>query len=259
MSLKQIQKQFTASVIGEADSAFISAVEGGGKLTSAQAVGVYRNGYPARMSEALGETFAACWRVIGDDDFLEACRGYCRWAPSKSHNLSDYGSAFPEYLLERFCDEAPFIGNLARLEWSFKNLFHAPSHAGLSPEKLAGAVKNDSVLVFGAAVIFLSFPHKVYDLWKRDRSDAAILKRSDWEGRQNILLYKDGGAAVYSRLLADAEAEAFRSLDAGRSIAEALDAAEGLNEAAARDLFLFISSAGLVTEVGSASTGGPSS
>ncbi len=243
------QKQFTASVIGEADPALIASIDGGGKLTSAEAVEVYRAGYPARMSEALGETFEACWRILGDEDFLEACRIFSRSVPSVSYNLSDYGSSFPDFILARFRKDAPFIGDLARLEWSFKELFHAAPHAGLPPANLSVAVKENSVLIFGSTVVFLSFTHKVHGLWKRDRSDDAPLNRSDWEGRQQVLLYKGGGTPVFSRILAAPEASAFRSLHEGRPLAEALAAAEGLDEEAARNLFSFITEAGLVTEV----------
>lgn len=247
--LETLQKTFTASIVGEAEPGFTAAVEGGGKLTAAQAVEVYRNAYPARMTEALGETFEACWRMLGDEDFLEACRGYARSTPSASYNLSDYGSSFPEYLQERFGADAPFIGDLARLEWAFKDLFHAEPHAGLAPPVLSAAVKGNSVLVFGAAAVVLSFDHKAHDLWKRDRDNAALLERADWEGAQHVLLYKNGGSAVLSRLLSSGEFAALNFLREGRPLGEALAAVEGLDEEAVLDLFSFIATAGLVTEV----------
>ncbi len=247
--LELLQKQFTSSAIGEADSALVAAVRGGGKLTSAEAVEVYRGAYPARMTEALGETFEACWRMLGDEEFLEACRIYARSVPSVSYNLSDYGSSFPDFLLTRFGSHAPFIGDLGSLEWSFKELFHAAPHAGLAPKKLSVAVKKDSILVFGSALIFLSFSHQVHGLWKRDRADDTPLKPSDWSGRQQVLLYKSGGTPVFSRLLAAPEASAFKALSVGRPLSEALAAAESLDEAAARNLFSFLSDAGLVVEV----------
>lgn len=247
--LELLQQQFTRSAIGEADPAFARAVKGGGSLTSAEAVEVYRAGFPARISEALGETFVACWRILGDEDFLMACRVYARSTPSNSHNLSDYGSSFPEFLLSRFQKDAPFIGDLAHLEWCFKELFHAKAHAGLTPANLSVAVKNSSVLIFGSAMKLLSFNHAVHALWKRDRSDDTPLIRSDWESPQQVLLYKSGGTPVFSRILAAPEASAFQSLFAGVRLDEALAAAEGMDEAAAHRLFSFISGAGLVTEV----------
>lgn len=248
-SLKLLQKRFISSAFGAVNAAFVRSVSGGGKLSPAEAVEVYRSGYPARLSEALGETFEACWRTLGDEAFLKACRVYARSVPSTSYNLSDYGKGFPGFLLKRFRDEAPFIADLATLEWSFKELFHRAPHAVLSPQALARSVKKDSVLVFGSAMKLLSFKHSVHALWTRDRSDATPLSRSDWEGRQQVLLYKSGGTPVFSHILAAPEASAFRSLMKGRPLNESLAAARGLNEAAAQLLFSFISTAGLVAEV----------
>ena len=247
--LKLLQNRFVSSAFGEVNATLVSSITGGGKLTAAEAVGVYRNGYPARLSEALGETFEACWRMLGDDDFLEACRVYARKVPSISYNLSDYGESFPKFLQSRFKKSAPFIGDLGYLEWSFKELFHAPPHAGLSPHSLSVAVKENSVLIFGSAVKSLSLTHRVHGLWRRDRADNTPLNPSEWIGRQQVLLYKSGGTPVFSRVLAAPEASAFKSLREGRPLSAALAAANGIDATAARNLFAFISEAGLVTGV----------
>lgn len=246
--LEILQRQFTASSIGEADPRFVESVQGGGKLSAADAVAVYRGGYPARMSEALGETFEACWRVLGDEEFLEACKIFCRSVPSTSHNLSDYGESFPDFLLNRFQAETPFIGDLARLEWAYKDLFHARPHTALTAEQLSVAVKENSVLVFGSAVQLLSFDFKVVDIWRRDRSDATPLSRSDWDGKECALLYKSGGTQVFSRVLAAPEASVINSILNGISLDNTL-AASTLDESTARHFFSFISQAGLITEV----------
>jgi len=247
--LELLQKQFTSSVIGEADPALVVQVRGGGALTPAEAVEIYRRGYPARMSEALGETFEACWRVLGDEDFLKACEEYSRSVKSISHNLSDYGHLFPEFLQARFHADAPFIGSLATFEWAFKEIFHAAPHTPLSPSDLAREVKDNSVLIFGPSVKLLPLTHSVVEIWKRDRSDGAPLIRSQWDAPQGALLYKSGGTPVFSRVIAAPEASALRSLMAQQPLSEALAAASGLTEAAARNLFSFLSEAGLIVAV----------
>lgn len=246
--LSILQQQLTKSAIGAADPALVGQVRGGGELTSAEAVAVYREGYAARMTEALGETFEACWRVLGDEEFLEACKEYCRSVPSKSHNLSDYGFSFPIFLLNRFRAQAPFIGDLARLEWAYKELFHAAPHTALTAEQLSVAVKENSVLIFGSAVKSLSFDFSVVDIWRRDRSDATPLSRSDWEGPQDALLYKSGGTQVFSRILAAPEASVVNLILNGISLDNTL-ASSSLDESAARNFFSFISQAGLIVEV----------
>lgn len=248
-SLETLQRRFTVSASGEIDEAFVSAVSGGGRLSSAEAVEVYRSGYVARLSEALGETFEACWRVLGDDDFLAACRDYARATPSKTHNLSDYGESFPHFLLERFKTEAPFIGDLARLEWAFKELFHRAPHAGLSAAALAAKAKPDSVLCFGSALVLFSSAYRVHALWKRDRADRTPLSAADLIGEERLIFYKNGGNEAFARLLSVSEFAALSALREGRPLAEALDFAEGLDEAGAGELFAFIAEAGLVMDV----------
>lgn len=249
LPLKVLQKEFTDSAFGGIAAAFVASVTGGGKLTPAEAVGVYRDGYPARISEALGETFEACWRVLGDEDFLEACKIYARATPSVSHNLSDYGGSFPEFLHKRFKKQAPFIKDLADLEWSFKEVFHADGGAVLPPSDLAVAVNDHSVLVFSKAVRLLFLNHSVHSVWKRDRNDSTPLTPSDWEGPQQVLLYRSGGTPVFSSILAAPEASTLSLLMKGTPLGEALAASKGLTEAAARNLFSFIASSALITEV----------
>lgn len=246
--LKVLQQQLAKSAIGAADPALVDQVRGGGDLSSAEAVAVYRDGYTARMSEALGETFEACWRVLGDEEFLDACKMFCRSVPSTSHNLSDYGFSFPDFLLNRCQAHEPFIADLARLEWAYKELFHAAPHQALTAEQLSAAVKPSSVFVFGHAVQLLSFNHSVVNIWKRDRSDATPLSRSDWDGPQQVLMYKGANHKIFTRILAAPEASVITSLFNGMSLESTL-ASSSLDESAARNFFTFISQSGLIVEV----------
>jgi hypothetical protein len=236
--LEALQKRFVGAIIDSSD--FAAAVTGGGKLSAEEAVAVYRGGYPVRLIGALGETFEACWRVLGDDDFFAVCRAFIARNPSTSHNLSDYGTTFPDFL-----DAPPFLGDLARFEWTFKELFHARPHMGLSAAELAKAVKPDSKLILGGAHRFLSLRHSVYGIWKRDRSDDTPLKDSDWEGAQRLVLYKNGGNEIFVTELSEAEFTVLQNLRLG--LAQAL--AGGIDEAATKKLFAFLATSGLVAEV----------
>jgi hypothetical protein len=237
-SLKALQAGFVASAYGAVSPRFAAAVTGGGRLSAREAVDVYRRGYPARMSEALGETFEACWRVLGDADFLKDCAAYARSVPSVTHNLSDYGRTFPAFLLKRHRAHAPFIADLAQLEWEFKNLFHEkPAESGS-----AAAAHGGSTFVL-APHRLLSFGHRVHAIWRRDRDDDSPLRKADWTGAERILLHKKG-----SRVLSAAEAKALASLAKGRPLADALEKS-GLDEDGTRAFFEFLGGAGLVAEV----------
>lgn len=247
-ALEALQRRFTAAIL-EGDGALAAGVSGGGKLTPEAAVAVYRRGHTARLTEALGETYERVWRVLGDDGFFAACAAFIPTERSTSWNLSDYGRTFPEFLESRAeLAHAPFLGDLARLEWAFKELFHAQPHAGLPPQELAAAAGPGARLVFGAATALLSLRHRVHAVWTRELEDDSPLDPESWRGREDLFLHKKDGR-VWSRALTPPEAAALAGLRAGRALEEALAGAEGLDEEAVSALFRDLAESGAVVEV----------
>ena len=248
--LERLQRRFVRSVTFLADPALVVAVTGGGKLTSAEAVDVYRGGYPARLTEALGETYETCWRVLGDEAFFAAARDFIARFPSRTHNLSDYGAEFPEFLESLpVAEDAPYLGDLARYAWTFKELFHAKPHRVLDPAVLAAKARPEAVLRFGAAVRLLALRHRVYSIFRRDLDDDTPIEESAWQGAERLILYKKEGNPIFVRELTAPEHAALTALAAGRPLAEALAGAEGLDAGATEELFAFVSVSGIVTEV----------
>lgn len=247
-ALEALQRRFVAAVL-EGDGALAGAVTGGGRLTPEGAVGVYRRAYPARMTEALGETYRRCWRVLGDDDFFAACAAFIPTERSTSGNLSDYGRGFPGFL-EGWsgASHAPFLADLARLEWVFKELFHARQHDGLAPAELARAASPGARLVFGAATALLTLRHRVHAVWTRELEDDTPLDPESWRGGEDLFLYKKDGR-VYSRVLTPPETAALTGLRAGLPLEKALEAAVGLDAELTSALFRDLAESGAVTEL----------
>lgn len=247
-ALEALQRRFIAAII-EGDEAFAAGVTGGGRLSPAAAVGVYRRAYPARLTEALGETYERVWRVLGDDDFFATCAAFVAASRSTSYNLSDYGREFPAFLEKRpELGHAPFLGDLARLEWTFKELFHAKSPAGLPPEELARVATPNARFVFGGATALLALGHRVHAVWTRDLEDDAALEPDQWRGREDLFLYNKDGR-IYSRVLTPPEAAALGALRDGKTLEAALAGAEGLDSDAVSALFRDLAQAHVVVEV----------
>lgn len=247
--LAELQRLFVASAFGAPEKSFVAAVTGGGRLTPGDAVEVYRRGYPARLSEALGETFRSCWRVLGDEDFLAACAEYARAVPSTSHNLSDYGRTFPEFLKERHGAHAPFIAELGRLEWEYKEIFHRAPHASLTAKELAAKATEKSVFTLGAATALLSFEFKVTGIWTRDKTNETALTKEDWTGAERVLLFKRGDNEVRHVELDRPAFQVLTALRDGKKLDDALASADGMDERAVGSLFEFIAKNGLVESV----------
>ncbi len=230
------------------DPSFVASIRGGGKLSADEALAVYSRGYVARLTEALGETFEACWRVLGDERFFAAAAEYIRRNPSRSANLSDYGDNFLRcQAFESF--EFPFLGDLATYEWEFKELFHVAPHRGLDAATLSARAKPDSRFRFGSAHRLLCFQHRVYPIWKRDRNDDSPLDPGQWQGPEHLLIYKKEGNSIFVRELSAAEFATLNSLRDGRTLADALESAPGMDAEAAQSLFGFIADSGLITDV----------
>lgn len=247
-ALEALQRRFVAAVM-EGDEALAAAVTGGGRLTAQGAVAVYRRAYPARMTEALGETYRRCWRVLGDADFFAACAAFIPTERSASGNLSDYGRGFPGFLESwEGARHAPYLGDLARLEWAFKDLFHAPPHESLSPQRLAAGARPQSVFLFGEATALLSLGHRVHAVWARELEDETPLDAASCSGPEELFLYKKDGR-VHSRVLTAPEAAALAALRAGLPLERALSAAEGLGPDAVAALFRALADSGAVVEL----------
>lgn len=247
-ALEALQRRFVAAVV-EGDGAFAAEVLGGGRLAAEDAVAVYRRGYPARLSEALGETYKRVWRVLGDDDWFAACAAFIPTERSVSGNLSDYGGGFPQFLESwSGAAHAPFLGDLARLEWTFKELFHAPRHEGLEPAELARSAGPRTRFLFGAATALLTLGHRVHAIWTRELEDETPLDPGSWRGSEDLFLFKKDGR-VFSRPLTPPETAALTGLRAGRTLEEALSGAEGLEADAVSALFKDLAESRAVTEL----------
>jgi hypothetical protein len=248
--LEALQRRFVRSVVSRADAEFVAAVTGGGVLTAAEAVEVYRRGYPARLTEALGETYETCWRVLGDEAFFAAAHAFIAGAPSRTHNLSDYGAGFPEFLESLpVASDAPYLGDLARYAWTFKELFHAKPHVGLDPAVLAAKGRPEAVLRLGSGVRLLALSHRVYGIFRRDNDDDAPIEEAAWKGSEHLVLYKRGSNPIFVRELTAPQHAALVALAAGRPLAEALECAEGLDAGGAQELFGFVAASGIVSGV----------
>ena len=123
----EFQKLMSAAIL-ERDASIMKGLscEAAGTLELQEAVEVYSAGYPARLFEALGETYETLWKVLGDEDFQSLCMAYIEKYPSQFRNLSDYGYEFSDYVREYFPEDRvrDLLVDLAKFEWTFKECFH---------------------------------------------------------------------------------------------------------------------------------------
>ncbi len=99
---------------------------------------VYRNNRMSALVDALAATYPAVQRLVGETFFRGAARVYVQHEPPTSPILHRYGAGFGDFL-DRFppADAVPYLGDVARLEWSRLRSHHAPDAKPLPIQALA--------------------------------------------------------------------------------------------------------------------------
>lgn len=112
-------------------------VPGEEPLTSAR-LGLYANGYPARIRESLEETFPALARLLGNEGLEELTHRYIRKVRLRLYNLNDAGALLPRFLqTDPLIVQFPFAADLAQLEWRLARAFHARQLPPLERSRVA--------------------------------------------------------------------------------------------------------------------------
>ncbi len=96
----------------------------GGQLSESQSYGVYRTGYYARATEALGEIYETTWRYLGDEDFFALVEKYVKANPSMSPNLAEWNYAFMDFSKDLFHDDE-LLSDLLTIDETYHNKFHS--------------------------------------------------------------------------------------------------------------------------------------
>ncbi len=258
LTLSHFQHLFSQASLrledAQIEPALLDTVQPGGSLTSDHAVDVYRTGHIVRLTEALGETFEAVWWVAGDDHYFRLAKKYLLTHPSTSYNLSDFGKTFPDFLeKEQPFSDLPFIDDLARFEWLFKEVFHLSPHSALSTDDFQQhEVSGTTHLTFGPSIRFFHSRYSVYEIWKMRGTEQASLPQEDWDTPQWLLCYKHE-QQVYIKHVSEPEYLLLRHLHSGQNIEDALTQTvqdyPDLTTTIVSDLFGLIKTTGIATHL----------
>lgn len=250
MRWREIQAGFAKAVRnpGEAVPEAVSHSTGG--QAAAKRFSVYRNNHALSLIDALASRFSVVERMVGPQFFQGMARSYVQEHIPRSPVLTDYGSAFPEFV-DAFpaAGRLPFLGDTARLEWFIGEAYHA---ADAAPMPLTGLAElPESALTSRAlpchpSLRLLKSRWPVFTLWRAHQDDqsAPDLNKLDWTG--------ECGLAIRPRLQVDvvkltAEAFAFiEALHAGAPLSEAAERCGVTNEADFANLLQFTFGLGVV-------------
>jgi hypothetical protein len=141
--LSEVQAGFAAALLDPAASAPPGIVGPGGRRAGRR-FAVYRNNVVSALGNAVAGSFPAVKRIVGEDFFRAMARAYVIAEPPASPVLLDYGATFPDFIA-RFAPAAslPYLPDVARIEWRWREAYHAEDAEPLPPAALSGVPETE--------------------------------------------------------------------------------------------------------------------
>lgn len=232
MNMRSSEPKVSTSSFGEAlldaASGTPEGLVGPDGKPDAKRFNVYRNNVIVSLCEALGETFPAIKKLLGDEYFSALARAFVLDHPPNSPVLMWYGAEFADFIAAFPPLEAyPYLADVARFEWAWLQAYHAADSVALDPAELGAVAPEELANVRfekhpAAVVVRSSWP--VWDLVRANRFEEDTQVEIDLSVGQTVLITRPDIDVDVQVLLPGAEVFA-EHLFSGGNLGEAADAA----------------------------------
>jgi len=129
-SLRELQHAFAAQIVAGDGPPLDDWIRVPAGADPAARIAVYTDGYPARVTAALRETYPALANILGDGSLAALCDRYRGALRDEPENLNYVGAELPRFLrTDRLTEQLAFLPDLAELEWAVTRCFHAAAGA----------------------------------------------------------------------------------------------------------------------------------
>lgn len=235
MNLEALQHRLWDVLVGAAPVSDAAGLVRGGALSAEERLEVYAEMYWLRLRDVLRSEFPLVRAVLGEDDFDVLAAKYVRATPSTHFSLDWLGQALAQFLRERPVDGAPFLADLADLEFARNQAFIAPDAPVATQDDLRRLTPDTAMtarFVLTPSVRVLQHAHDVRALF-RALVDGAAWTSVEVPARATRLVVFRAGFAVFHDEVGAEEAAALELARAGASLPELCAAFSG-EEAAQR-------------------------
>ncbi len=230
--LSQLQKSMKACILPSIRpkknlTTFGKNLNPQGKTPGVKRIDVYADGYIARMHEALGETYPAVRRILGDNDFLTVARAYAEVHPSQDYSLSRAGKHLARFLAgSSHAKKLPFLPDLAALEWRIVESFHATQEEPADTRSLKELSPEEWEAVrfcFQPSVFLVSSRWPILDIWQARNEPPGSINVDLVDRPQNVLVHRPE-FQVRCELLDPGQTRLLNLLKSGKSLGQAVEA-----------------------------------
>ena len=227
MRLSALETSFRDGVLAGDDS--MLAMFAGGNLTQRKRLDIYRNNVFSNYRSALEAVYPAILSLVGADYFRQAVQRYIERYPSGSGDIHHYGGDFCIFLASLpGVAELAYLPDVARLEWSVHEAFHAADHERLDLSRLQSVAAEDYPrlrFVLNPAARLLRSDYPIRRIWQVNLPDYQGDQRVDLaEGGENLLVMRRN-FVMEVEAIATADAAVLRAFQRDEMLGTALDGA----------------------------------
>ena len=219
-ALATLLRDFHAAILDNTPETF-AAIRPHPRLSAAQQMAIYTDGYRLRLSEVINNEYPTTRHWLGDDAYDALVAAYVETTPPSHYSLDTYPQGFASYVRAHSGDIG--ANNIATLEAAIAHVFHAPESTALD----ASTLQNITPDAFAAmrltprtASALLAFSYPVEEYLTRFRNGESP-KRP--EAAASYLFVVRHPREVKRHTLGEAEYRVLLALSEGAPVGNALE------------------------------------
>ncbi len=225
-SLNEVQSMFSQEMFGKEKTKLAEALNAQAGEPGIERMDVYAEGYPARICEALTESYPAVLKVLGAGVFNDLAAEFSKSRAFEHYNLNAVAPFFPDFLrLSPWQESFPFLNDLADLERAVHLAFHAENKTPATPEDF-----SKKAVVDGENLLFRFQPHvfvirsfwPILDIWSARHLPPEKIK-IEVENRPQAVFVHRQGEQVFCQKADAIEAAVLQQLLQGETLSRAFD------------------------------------
>jgi hypothetical protein len=219
-SLSKLQHDFALALLGQGPCDELQIVSD--QISCQQRMTLYRNNYVIGLTEVMLATYPMVEQLLGEDCFASVVKHHVLHHPPMTGNTADYGAGFSDTLsqLGNITEVAPYICDVAKLEWYIDRCQHLMPHAAdrlIQPLSQLPEVpdKYHSLLRFFLVhpLFVLESNYAIASL--KTAMDNARLADLNINAAQNLVIYRHPNGNIQVQLISQATMHLIEQLARG--------------------------------------------
>ena len=201
--LRETQIAFSASLLAgsaEANNDIANRIHSG-RLPAVRRLEIYRHNVYANLCGVLRDIYPVILAVVGETFFMHTAAQFVKSHPSHSGDLNQFGQEWAQFLdAYPHAAELPYLSDVARLEWSWHQAFHAGDAPPFDLSRLLALPSDDHAslrFLLHPSVRLIQSHFPVFRIWEVNQPTFKDDVEVDWDDPvETLLIHRDTNDGV---------------------------------------------------------------